>query len=90
MIQFFNAKYIPGNPGGVFYCLAGPEDGYTPDPSQSTSHDCAPHGCDYNPQDWTVNLSELLRLIQFFNSGGYHACPEAIPPTEDGYCVGQG
>jgi len=25
-------------------------------------------------------------LIQFFNIGGYHACPEQ--PTEDGYCPG--
>jgi hypothetical protein len=49
---------------------------------------CAPHASDYNPQDWLIALSELLRIIQFFNSGGYHACPAAIPPTEDGYCPG--
>jgi hypothetical protein len=28
----------------------------------------------------------LLRLIQFFNSGGYHHCP--ANGTEDGYCPG--
>jgi len=28
----------------------------------------------------------LLRLIQFFNSGGYHACP--AENTEDGFCPG--
>jgi len=37
---------------------------------------------------FAINLSELLRLIQFFNSGGYHACPDEIPPTEDGYRPG--
>jgi hypothetical protein len=47
---------------------------------------CAPHASDYNPQDWRINLSELLRVIQFFNSGGYHYCP--TEGTEDGYCVG--
>jgi hypothetical protein len=41
---------------------------------------------DYNPQDWAIDLSELLRLIQFFNSGGYYACPD--DGTEDGYCLG--
>ncbi len=40
--------------------------------------------------DGEVSLSELLRVIQFFNSGGYHACPNADPPTEDGYCPGLG
>ncbi|HPO15035.1 MAG TPA: hypothetical protein PLI09_16450, partial [Candidatus Hydrogenedentes bacterium] len=33
-----------------------------------------------------VNLSELLRVIQFFNSGGLH-CAEG---TEDGYAPGPG
>ncbi len=33
-----------------------------------------------------VNLSELLRVIQFFNSGGYH-CESG---TEDGYAPGPG
>lgn len=35
-----------------------------------------------NPQDWSVSLSELLRLIQFYNSGGYAACLDG----EDGFC----
>ena len=39
-------------------------------------------------QNNQISLSELLRLIQFFNSGGYHACPGEDPPTEDGFCVG--
>jgi len=32
-----------------------------------------------------INLTELLRLIQFFNMGGYYACPGEN--TEDGFCV---
>jgi hypothetical protein len=31
-------------------------------------------------------LSELLRLIQFYNSLGYHYCP--VAGTEDGFCPG--
>ena len=33
-----------------------------------------------------INLSELLRVIQFFNTGGYHCATG----TEDGYAPGQG
>lgn len=33
---------------------------------------CDPHDGDYEPQDWLVNLIELMRVIQFYNSGGYH------------------
>ncbi len=76
-IQFFNSD--------GFHCLEGTEDGYATGPGDTAS--CAPHACDYNPLDWEIDLSELLRLIQFFNSAGYHACPDVDPPTEDGYCV---
>lgn len=34
--------------------------------------------------DNVINLSELLRIIQFFNSGGF-SCAEAPDATEDGY-----
>ena len=36
--------------------------------------------------DNQINLSELLRVIQFFNSAGYH-CESG---TEDGYAPGPG
>ena len=36
--------------------------------------------------DGTIQLSELLRVVQFFNQGGYHACPGE--GTEDGFCPG--
>ncbi len=79
VIQFFNSD--------GFHCAASPEateDGFLPGPGEFMS--CAQHSSDYNPQDWEISLSELLRLIQFFNSGGYHACPGQ--DTEDGYCPG--
>ena len=76
VIQFFNS--------GGFGCQPGTEDGYAPnDPDR----DCCPHNSDYNGgADWMIDLSELLRVIQFFNSGGYHVCLEQS--TEDGFCPG--
>jgi len=43
------------------------------------------HASDYD-NDWRISLSEVLRLIQFFNSGQYH-CGDG---TEDGYASGDG
>ncbi len=91
VIQFFNS--------GGYHCETGTEDGYAPglvtdkglQPlvwRQITKVDCFPHSSDYMPQDWLITLSELLRVIQFFNSGGYHYCPE--DNTEDGFCPGVG
>jgi hypothetical protein len=45
-----------------------------------------PYDTDYNPQDWVISLSELLRVIQFYNSLGYHYCPGQ--GTEDDFCPG--
>ncbi len=42
-------------------------------------------GADGN-HDYAINLSELLRMVQFFNSDGFH-CDAA---TEDGYAPGDG
>jgi len=73
------------NSGG-YSCAPTPgatEDGYAPGPG---SRDCAPHSSDYaGGADWRISLSELLRLIQFFNSGGYHPSPEG----EDGFGPGR-
>jgi hypothetical protein len=77
VIQFFNMR--------GFACAAVPEsteDGYLPGPG--VLHDCAPHSSDYAPQNWEINLTELLRLIQFFNMGGYHSSEG----TEDGFAPG--
>jgi hypothetical protein len=76
VIQLFNAD--------EYHCNAVPgdtEDGYDLGPGPQ---DCPPHSSDYNPQDWRLSLSELLRLVQFFNSGTYHPCDNG----EDGYCPG--
>ncbi|KPA15371.1 hypothetical protein MHK_004422 [Candidatus Magnetomorum sp. HK-1] len=39
------------------------------------------HSADYNPRDFQINLSEMLRMIQIYNLGGYHCDPE----KKDGY-----
>ncbi|MCX7591116.1 MAG: hypothetical protein N2255_05750, partial [Kiritimatiellae bacterium] len=78
VIQFFNS--------GGYHCAIPPsstEDGYAPGPGDQS---CVPHARDFNPQNWQITLTELLRLIQFYNSGGYHYCPSQN--TEDGYCPG--
>jgi len=77
VIQFYNslALHCADNPGDT-------EDGFVP--GSGANQGCAPHNTDYNPQDWAISLSELLRAIQFYNSPGYFFCPDA--ETEDGYC----
>jgi len=75
-IQFYNV--------GGYHCAENPndtEDGYAPGAGNT---DCYPHSSDYAPQNWSISLSEILRLIQFFNSAGYTHCPELA--TEDGFC----
>jgi len=76
VIQFYNL--------GDFRCAIPPEsteDGYAPGVGDTS---CARHDSDYAPRDWRIGLSELLRLIQFFNTGGYRYCPES--GSEDGFC----
>ena len=41
------------------------------------------HDADVN-QDSQIDLTELLRVIQFYNVGGYSYCPD--DGTEDGFC----
>jgi len=72
-IQFFNS--------GGYHCESGTEDGYSPGLSMDTN--CRPHSADYAPQNWIINLSELLRVIQYFNMDGYYSCPGL---SEDNYC----
>lgn len=75
VIQFYNSN--------GYHCQAGTEDGYAPGSGDIT---CKRHSSDYLEPPWRIYLSELLRLIQFYNIGGYYACPNANPPTEDGFC----
>lgn len=51
------------------------------DPVEAGRH----HSADTN-EDYLISLSELLRVVQFFNSSGYH-CQTG---TEDGFSVGTG
>jgi hypothetical protein len=44
-----------------------------------------PHSADYS-RDYSIALSELLRVVQFYNIGAFH-CGAA---TEDGYAPGPG
>ena len=73
-VQFFNI-------GGYQCANRDTEDGFITGPGDTT---CPPHNLDYNPQDWNIALPELLRFIQFYNSGGYYPCEG----TEDGFCPG--
>jgi len=66
---------------GAFHCDATGEDGYAPGIGDTN---CAAHSSDYDPQDWRIALTEVLRLIQFFNMLGYHPCTYG----EDGFCPG--
>jgi hypothetical protein len=72
-VQFYNV--------GTFHCMEGTEDGFAPGAGNTT---CAPHDLDYAPQDWHINVTELSRIIQFYNARGYHSCPDQA--TEDGFC----
>ena len=61
------------------------EDGYMPGSGEQAS--CDPHIGDFKDgADWRIDLSELLRFIQFYNSGGYHRCDD--PLSDEGYCPG--
>lgn len=72
-----------------FHCAIPPEstdDGFAPGVN-AAQQECTPHSSDYGEQNWLISLTELLRLIQFFNTGGYLACPDDLA-SEDGYCAG--
>lgn len=66
------------------YCyLPGTEDNFTPGLGQRES--CLTHTADNSPQDWRIDHSELLRMVQLYNAAGYILCPGE--ETEDGFCV---
>ncbi|WP_207680126.1 Ig-like domain-containing protein [Desulfonema magnum] len=70
VIQLYtNGSYCCGVPGiadGYALC----SDSQVPD---AELYNCAPHDSDYSPQDWRIDMNELLRMIQFYNVSGYHA-----------------
>ncbi len=76
VIQFYNS--------GGYSCKQGTEDGYAPLPDGPRN--CTNHSADFNPPDFKINLNEILRVIQLFNSfGGYY---HLDPTTEDGFAPG--
>jgi len=77
LIQFFNSE--------GYHIEEGTEDGYAPGPNGLKEGSF--HHSDYNPQNWKIELTELLRLIQFFNyTDGY----SQMPNSEDGFIPGPG
>jgi len=81
VIQFFNV-------GGYGCGNEFTEDGYQA--GRFGRRDCCPHDTDFKTDDgtdWEIDLAELLRLIQFYNAGGYRDCNGEVPESEDGFCV---
>jgi hypothetical protein len=74
LIQLYN--------NGAYFCGDG-EDGYDLTPQGGNPQNCVHHSSDYSPADWVISLTEMLRLVQFYNLGGYIACDNG----EDGFCV---
>jgi hypothetical protein len=82
VVQFYNI--------GIFHCDADTEDGYAPGSAVTKDimfSPCYPHSSDFRVEDFSIDLRELLRVIQLFNAGGYRYCPFAVPHTEDDYCI---
>lgn len=42
------------------------------------------HDADNNPQDWSIDFDELMRIIELYNAGSYYPCAGTI----DGYAPG--
>jgi subtilisin-like proprotein convertase family protein len=78
LVQLYNYRGL--------HCAEAPEnteDGYVP--GVGDNRGCGFYDADYDPPDWIISLNEMLRLIQFYNSGGYRYCP--FEGTEDGFCL---
>ncbi len=73
VIQFYNIK-------AAYSCDPDGKDGYGfGEDDMTCSSDYAK--ADQSREDRRINLSDLLRIIQFYNSSGYHADPNG----EDGF-----
>jgi len=70
---------------GAFHCAADTEDGYAPG-ANPAAQACTRHSADYAPQDWSISLQELLRVVQLYNAGHYTPSEAG----EDGFCPGVG
>lgn len=72
VVQFYNSN--------GYRCAFGTEDGFAPGLADQPG--CQPHDSDFAPADFRINVTELLRLIQYFNASGGYA---ADPSSEDGF-----
>lgn len=75
VIQIYNSN--------SYHCDSSGEDHYAP--GDGNDRTCTHHHSDYYPQDWSINLSELLRMIQFYTIGGYQvdcAMEDGFKPKE--------
>ena len=82
IIQFFNA--------GGYRCAEDTqtEDGYLPGAgTPPADYACGVHDADSRAPAGDIELSELLRVVQFFNVGGYHYDP--AQESEDGFLPGE-
>ena len=75
VVQFYNSE-------GYHWAAETTEDSYAPGPGDTAA---VPHDSDYAPQNWAIELTELMRFVQFFNSGGYHTAED----SEDGFAPGR-
>ena len=83
IIQFYNS------PASAYHCspTAGTtEDGFVPGPN-ATLQSCA-HSAADTDGNFVITLSEVLRVIQLFNAGGFFFCGDQSPDG-DGVCAGQ-
>lgn len=71
VISFINANGYSCAEGGGYIAGGGDQD-------------CDAHDSDYNPEDFRINLPELLRLVQLYTAGEYEEC---IGGSEDGFCI---
>lgn len=69
---------------GAYFCdeVSIEKDGYALQQPEFAPQDCPPHAADYAPADRVIGLTELLRVLQFYNLGGYQECDNG----EDGFC----
>jgi hypothetical protein len=76
VIQLYNAR--------AMHCDSLATDGYAPGEVGDTT--CNRHDSDYLDPAWTIELRELLRLVQLYHApSGYTACPDG--GTVDGFCL---
>jgi len=91
-IQFFNmGGYHADDAGEDGFAAAPPPPESPPPANERERHDAdywpthGKPGPDNREGDWVINLSELLRLFQLYNVGGYHRDPD----SEDGFAPGK-